>query len=347
MKVAYIIPSLGASGPVIVVRNLVERMVAHGHECVVFYFDERPDAMRFACETRRISIWRRQDFSAFDLVHAHCFRPMLYAARLRNVKKMTTLHSYLFTEYRFSLGKPLGWLLGRFTMRVARKYDKVAVLSEDARAYYSHWIPSEKLRVCYNGVRIDTFLSTDSEQQRFAENQEIISRFKGSSTLIACICGLYPIKNIETMVRALALLPADYKLLLIGSGTSEKQLKRLAAENGLTDRMLFLGRHVEAHRYLPQVDIFAMTSLSEGFCLSLTEAAMYGKKIVCADIAGMREKYSEDAVAFFAPDDFQGLANAIVEVNAQPQKGLRAKETAEQRFTTENMYNAYQLIYNE
>jgi len=44
-RVAYIVPSLAPLGPVIVVRNLVERMVAHGHDCVVFYFDEREKGM--------------------------------------------------------------------------------------------------------------------------------------------------------------------------------------------------------------------------------------------------------------------------------------------------------------
>ena len=85
MKVAYIVASLGPMGPVVVVRNLVERMVAHGHECVVFYFDERENAMEFACETRRISFWKRMNFSRFDWVHAHSFRPMVYASRLKGV----------------------------------------------------------------------------------------------------------------------------------------------------------------------------------------------------------------------------------------------------------------------
>lgn len=346
MKIAYIVPSKAPLGPVIVVRNLLEQMVAHGHECVVFYFDEKPDAMTFACETRKISFWRRADLDGFDWIHAHCFRPMLYASRLRNVRKMTTLHSYLFTEYHFSLGKLLGRWLGGFTMRTVSKFDKVAVLSEDARKYYNQWIPQEKLHVCYNGIQIDTQAS-ESEQKRFTEDAETIRSFKAEGSLIACISELVPIKNVESMIRALAMLPTGYRLLLIGSGSSENSLKQLVAQLHLAERVLFLGERTEAHRYLPMIDIFAMTSLSEGFCLSLVEAAMYGKKIVCADIDGMREKFPADAVTFFVPNDSQSLAKAIVEAEKMPEKGLRAKEIAEQRFTAAHMYEAYQKIYHE
>ena len=160
MKVAYVVASLGPVGPVVVVRNLVERMVAHGHECVVFYFDERENAMEFACETRKISFWKREDFSEFDWVHAHSFRPMVYVSRLKGVQKLVTMHSYLFMEYHYSLGRAVGNLFGQYTMSVARKFDKVAVLSEDAKAYYSKWIPEEKLWVCYNGVDVNRKPST-------------------------------------------------------------------------------------------------------------------------------------------------------------------------------------------
>ena len=344
MRIAYIVPSLGPLGPVIVVRNLVERMVAHGHECVVYYFDEREGAMTFACETRRISFWHREDMSGFDWVHAHSFRPMVYAARLRNVRKMTTMHSYLFTEYRYSLGKMFGYLLGRYTMFVANDFDKVVTLSLNAQEYYSRWIPKSKLRVCYNGVRIDMPVNTKM-QEMFDSDTKLIESFKKQSVLVATISELVPIKNLETMIQAVSILPEQYKLLIIGSGASSARLEQMVDNLSLNSRVLFLGERIEAHRYLSQVDVFAMTSLSEGFCLSLVEAALYGKEIVCADIAGMREKFSDDEVTYFQPDSPQGLVEAIVLAQSHGEKGQKAKTIAEERFSTERMYEAYEKEY--
>lgn len=344
LRIAFVVPSLAPLGPVIVVRNLVERMVAHGHECVVFYFDVRENAMTFACETRRISFWKRMDFSGFDWVHTHCFRPMVYAARVKGAKKVTTIHSYLFTEYKYSLGSCIGWLFGRFTMAVAASYDRVAVLSEDAKRHYSKWIPEEKLRVCYNGVDVSREPS-ETMKASLAQDWLRVEEFKGDSILIGCICELVKIKNLDVMLQAMALLPLEYKLLLIGSGAYEKSLQEQADQLGISDRVLFLGYRDEAHRLLPLVDIYAMTSRSEGFCLALTEAAMYGKRIVCADIPGMREKFSDEEVTYFDVDSPQELAEAVLTANEHPEKGERAKAVAEERFSTERMYEGYEGVY--
>ena len=345
LRVAYIVPSLAPLGPVIVVRNLVERMVAHGHECVVFYFDERENPLRFACETRRISFWKLEDFSNFDWVHAHSFRPMVYASRLKGVRKMVTMHSYLFKEYRYSLGRVAGYLLGHYTMAVARKFDKVAVLSNDAKAYYSRWIPNDKLYVCYNGVDIEQHVSLDLQQQ-YEEDVLQIGIFKKTGTLVACVCEMVPIKNVSLVINALSRLPECYKLLLIGSGKGMHALMQQAKDMQVDDRVLFMGERLEAHRYQQLVDIFVMASNSEGFCLALVEAACYGKKIVCADIPGMKEKFTDKEVTYFHSEDMEELVKAILTANEHQEKGSKAKAVAEERFSTERMYEQYEAVYS-
>ena len=345
-RVAYIVPSLAPLGPVIVVRNLVERMVAHGHECVVFYFDEREKGMVFPCETRRISFWKKEDFSGFDWVHTHCFRPMVYGARVKGVRRMTTIHSYLFTEYRYSLGRCLGWLFGRFTMAVATRYDVVAVLSEDAKQYYSQWIPEEKLRVCYNGVDIARAPS-GAVTTLLTQDWQRVETFKGKGTLIGCICELVKIKNLDVMLHAMTLLPLEYKLLLIGSGADEEKLQGLAERMGIRDRVLFLGYRYEAHRLLPLVDIYAMTSRSEGFCLALTEAAMYGKRIVCADIPGMREKYTDTEVTYYDVCSEKELSEAILYAENDEEKAVKAQAKAEKKFTAAQMCERYLRVMED
>ena len=346
MKVAYIVASLGPVGPVIVVQNLVERMVAYGYECVVFYFDERENAMEFACETRRISFWKRMDFSEFDWVHAHSFKPMVYASRLKGVRKMVTMHSYLFKEYHYSLGRLVGNLLGHYTMAIARKFDKVVVLSEDAKAYYNKWIPEEKLRVCYNGVDVGKEPS-ETIKASLAQDWQRVEEFKGDSILIGCICELVKIKNLDVMLQAMSQLPLEYKLLLIGSGADEKSLQEQADRLGISDRVLFLGYRYEAHRLLPLVDIYAMTSRSEGFCLALTEAAMYGKRIVCADIPGMREKYTDTEVTYYDVCSEKELFEAILYAENDEEKAVKAQVKAEKEFTAAKMCERYLRVMKD
>ena len=339
MRIAYIVPSLGPLGPVIVVRNLVERMVAHGHECVVFYFDERADAMPFACETRKISFWHRENLSGFDWVHAHCFRPMVYAVLFYSQRKVVTMHSYLFTEYRYSLGRGLGYLLGRFTMFIANRFDRVVVLSNDGRDYYSRWIGQQKLRICCNSVDLQGQEGVDGE-----ERDRILS-FRSEGTLLCCVAEIAKIKNLEAVVQALAQLPEDFRLLLIGRGHDERRLRRLVERKGLADRVMFLGWRPQAHRYLALADVFCMPSWSEGFGLALFEAALHGMPIVCSDIGGMRERFSDEDVTYFDPHDAGALARAVGEACRHPEKGLRAKAVAETQFSTERMFDDYWQVY--
>ena len=135
-------------------------------------------------------------------------------------------------------------------------------------------------------------------------------------------------------------------MLLVGAGKEKGALDSLANKIGIGERVLFLGERVEAHRFLPLIDVFAMTSRSEGFCLALTEAALYGRNIVCADIPGMREKYSEEEVTYFDPDSAQELAKAILAAQKYGEKAEQAKAVAEERFSTERLYEAYMRVYS-
>ena len=229
-------------------------------------------------------------------------------------------------------------------MGMASCYDKVVVLSEDARAYYSQWIAKDKLYVCYNGVDVTT-LPSEAVKASLARDRDIVTDFKGESILIGCLCELEKIKNLNTIIRALSLLPSDYKLLLIGAGTDAVALTKLSRQLGVDERVLFLGFREEAHRFFPLVDIYAMTSRSEGFCLALVEAAMYGKVIVCADIPGMREKFSEKNITYFDVDSPVSLAEAVLYARNHGEKAVMAKFTAEHRFSSEKMYEQYKDIY--
>ena len=229
-------------------------------------------------------------------------------------------------------------------MAVAASYDRVAVLSEDAKRHYRKWIPEEKLRVCYNGVDVSREPS-ETIKASLARDRQQVEEFKGDSILIGCICELVKIKNLDVMLQAMALLPWEYKLLLIGSGADGKSLQEQADQLCIRDRVLFLGYREEAHRLLPLVDIYAMTSRSEGFCLALVEAALYGKKIVCADIPGMREKFTEKEVTYFDVDSSQMLVEAIVAAQRNGEKAQKAQAVAEERFSAERMYEGYEGVY--
>ena len=114
-------------------------------------------------------------------------------------------------------------------MRTLSRHDRVVTLSRDAVAHYAHWIRPSRLTYCYNGVEeptVDVPLDADDCRR--------IRELKGDGVLVANICFFDKIKGLDVLIRALALLPAHYRLLLIGNGAEDGALQQLAQRQALS-----------------------------------------------------------------------------------------------------------------
>ena len=138
-RIAYIVPSLANRGPVIVVKELVRQMISHGHECTVFYFDDKLP-ITFDCATHRIRKNEKIDFSAYDVVHSHGLRPDKYVARYREysgkVRYISTVHNYVLEDFRYQYNWIVAQTFGRMWMHTLQKFDAIVALSQHAREYY-------------------------------------------------------------------------------------------------------------------------------------------------------------------------------------------------------------------
>ena len=77
MRVLFIVPSLKNAGPVIVVYDLVHLLIKRGYKCCVCYFD-KVEELSFNCDVVQISMRQKINFSDYDIVHTHGYRPQLY-----------------------------------------------------------------------------------------------------------------------------------------------------------------------------------------------------------------------------------------------------------------------------
>lgn len=96
---------------------------------------------------------------------------------------------------------------------------------------------------------------------------------------------------IDDVIRALAKLPQNVRFLVLGSGTGELGLKKLAGELGVADRVGFLGQvsHAEMPKYLKASDIFIRPSRSEGMGNSFIEAMAAGLPVIATQEGGLSD----------------------------------------------------------
>jgi glycosyltransferase involved in cell wall biosynthesis len=95
-------------------------------------------------------------------------------------------------------------------------------------------------------------------------------------------------KGFPYLIRALPLLPPDVHLLLLGDGPLDAELRRLAAELGVADRITFLGYRSteEIHGWLRRADCYVLSSLHEGLGIVVQEAMYAGLPVVATDEGG-------------------------------------------------------------
>jgi len=342
MKIAYIVNHLEQTGLNNVVLDLITKMQEHGHTCDLYYLKDVQNAMSFPCEVKKLDRSSKTTLTSYDIVHTHGLRPDAFVFLHRPFKTKTkfiaTIHCYVFQDFCDLFGKVKGFLLGLIFLLTLLRHDKIVTLSKDAMKYYSRWLPKHKLTYAYN-TRI-----LEKEDLSEEERNEILA-FKQDSVLIGMNCVLILRKGIDVMLKALALLPNNYKLFIAGSGKEAQTFQDMAKQLGMEERVFFAGTKHKAYRYLPYYDIYALPSRSEGFPLSLLEAADYGKKVVCSSLPIVKECFTDDELKIFDMPNEHALAETIKEITNNQQIGNCLKQKFDECYSPECFYQRYLEIY--
>jgi glycosyltransferase involved in cell wall biosynthesis len=145
---------------------------------------------------------------------------------------------------------------------------------------------------------------------------------------------------------------AHFKLVFVGSGPMEAELKALTTELGLNDQVVFSGFRDDVGNLLAASDIVALPSLWEGLSIAVLEAMAAGKPIVATTIGSNLEATNNGEGALLVPSrDPVALANAIVEFIRFPflrlKKSMKAKDLFLKNYTEARMLDSYMAEYGQ
>jgi glycosyltransferase involved in cell wall biosynthesis len=148
--------------------------------------------------------------------------------------------------------------------------------------------------------------------------------FAGQRRTILSLGRLERYKRVAVLLRALPAIPVDVQLVVVGDGSQREELRRLAVELGIDDRVRFLGRidTDEVHRWLRTAAVLVSLSDHEAFGMAPVEAAAAGARVVLSDIPAHREITANHlgATARLVDPAPATVATALIEQLAAPDR---------------------------
>ncbi len=220
-------------------------------------------------------------------------------------------------------------------------------------------IVAKKVRTISNGLEDEAFVDVDRKA-----SEKIKKIAKSYGRYIFGNARIYEIKNQETIIRALPLIPKDIKFVNIGTigstvgnqtstGEYLQKLKKLATELGVADRLIFPGvvQGVDKYYLFKHAVCFVYMAIWESFCNVVHEAISQGQVCIVANNTALPYLVKDKVNGYLVgTHDHQALAQKInyilANFNSAEIKAIRSRNMTEGRKNSwENVANQVNKFY--
>ena len=197
-----------------------------------------------------------------------------------------------------------------------------------------------KISCVINGIDETKFVAARTPQPEHGGRLGIVAR-------------LSPEKDLVTLLQAIRLVHergVAVKLSVAGDGDERHRLELLTASLGLSGVVTYLGFQRDIQAMLKEIDIFCLTSLSEGTSISILEAMAAGKPVVATRVGGTPSIIADGVNGLLVPpQDPPAFADALMRLMSD--RALRERMSSatlravQERFSLSVMTQAYEACY--
>jgi len=306
-------------------------------------FDYPPYSLALAAAMHDTAMRRK-----LDLLHVHYAVPHATSAwiaremlRPQEIRVVTTLHG---TDITLVGQDPSFHSITRFSIL---RSDGITAVSEYLRreTVERFDVPADSIEVIPNFVDLGRY-------RRDVGGCHRSQLAPGGEKIVMHISNFRPVKRVDDVVRVFARANRRVaaRLVLVGDGPSRGLAQKVAEEEGVAGKVVFLGKQSSVAELLACADVLLLPSESEAFGLVALEAMACGVPVVATAVGGVPELVPHGVAGFLAPlGDVDAMAEGVVELLASPERWKAASDAARDvaaRFSADQVVPRYEALYH-
>ena len=278
-----------------------------------------------------------------DIFHAHCYKSDLYGlivSRYHKMKLVTTAHGPLasFKFFWASKNWRVRYLYDQLDLRLLKRYDLVLMVSDTMRDIISKYgVDPQKMMWIRNAIDSKYFRRSGAQDAPFRAQLGI----PPGATVVGAVGRLNGEKDYPNLLRAAQILlqkRPDLYFVIAGKGELEAELKQLAAELKVDQRVIFMGHFHDVRKVFSLMDLYVLSSTREGLPNTVLEAMAMEVPIVSTDVDGVKEAVTDQKEALLVPaQDSPALAAGIDRMLSD--RELRERLARQARATVESEFS--------
>lgn len=300
--------------------------------------------------------------SNLDIVHIHS--PFMVGksgikyAKKHNIPVIATMHSQFKKDLKRAVkNDKIATILNNTIIKTFNKCDECwAVNSEVARIFFEDYGYKTMPRVMNNSTDMEELQNKEEACERINKLHNI----KSEEKLFLFVGRINSLKNIFFLAESLKILKEtsdlNYKMLFVGSGQDEEELKKWITKNNMEDRIILCGRVSDREllaSYYARADLFLFPSLYDASSIVQIEAASQHTPTLFLKEAATTATVTNNVNGFLEENDVNKYAKRIEEIMNNQELYKKVCEKAFEDLyknwddTISEVYDLYIKLINE
>jgi glycosyltransferase involved in cell wall biosynthesis len=276
-----------------------------------------------------------------DILHAH------YASSYGLIGALSGFHPFILSIWGSDVFEfPKKSFINKYIFKAILNKANTILSTSNIMAKEVNLYTKKKVLITPFGIDLDKFkpFKVDS---LFSKNDIVIGTIKSLEDIYGIEYLLNAFKLLNDNLKALSL-----KLLIVGNGSLQYNLKKLAQELDIESQTIFLGAvsNQEVPKYLNMLDVYVALSKQESFGVAIIEASACNIPVVVSDVGGLPEVVENNHTGFIVPKENSVLAaeaieKLVLDINLRDEIGFNGRERVSKQYDwnicVDTMINIY------